>query len=48
MNAPATRPANRGTRLNRPLTLPVEPDEGPVLPGIAQDPEHDRIVDPGV
>lgn len=25
---------------------PVEPDEGPVLPAIPDDPEHDRVVDP--
>jgi hypothetical protein len=26
--------------------LPVEPDQGPVPPGIPADPEHDRVVDP--
>lgn len=25
---------------------PVEPDEGPVLPAIPDDPEHDRAIDP--
>jgi hypothetical protein len=29
-----------------PGQLPVEPDEGPVLPFIPEDPEHDRVVDP--
>lgn len=26
---------------------PVEPDEGPVLPFIPEDPEHERVIDPG-
>lgn len=31
-----------------PASLPVDPDEGPVLPDIPEDPEHDRLVDPEV
>jgi hypothetical protein len=27
--------------------LPVEPDEGLIPPAIPEDPEHDRLVDPG-
>ena len=27
--------------------LPVEPDQGPVRTYIPEDPEHDRVVDPG-
>jgi hypothetical protein len=26
--------------------LPVEPDEGLILPSIPEDPEHDRLIDP--
>jgi hypothetical protein len=26
---------------------PVEPDEGPVHPFIPEDPEHERVIDPG-
>ena len=26
--------------------LPVEPDEGLVMPMIPDDPEHDRVIDP--
>ena len=28
------------------LSLPVEPEEGPVPDMIPDDPEHDRVVDP--
>ena len=31
-----------------PGQLPVEPDQGPVVPAIPEDPEHDRVVDPEV
>ena len=30
-----------------PGSLPVEPDEGPVPALIPDDPEHDRVIDPG-
>jgi len=30
-----------------PGALPVEPDEGPVPSHIPDDPEHERVIDPG-
>lgn len=29
-----------------PVDLPVEPDTGPGIPGIPDDPEHDRVINP--
>ena len=30
-----------------PGAQPVEPDQGPVPPLVPDDPEHDRVIDPG-
>jgi hypothetical protein len=39
-------PAEEAEEEFEPGMLPVEPDTGPVTPGIPDDPEHDRVVDP--
>ncbi len=42
------RPHKDAPEEYEPGVPPVEPDEGPVPAHIADDPEHDRVIDPGV
>ena len=42
----ATHPHHHEPPEPQPGDLPVEPDQGPDLPGVPEDPEHDQVVDP--
>lgn len=42
----ATFPLTPDPDDDNPANLPVEPDTGPGIPGIPDDPEHEPLVDP--